>query len=287
MRRYQPKWKGIMSKITVRSSKELYYSICSALMGNGITNGIIFSRSREILDGISDYMSAVRIPWCYKFSDYKGIGYCLSEEEIKSDHPVISINYKGNGYVEFICPGKKAEYDLSSYRMDDIGKNEPMDMENPIHLKNEQIRKMFLKAFAVAEKEIDIISPWMNFSVVNEGFVQLMRKAFERGVTIKIKYGLKPNSSEFDVLRSTRSDQVAEYLRDTFMDFSGQLAIVRDNIHYKLVLCDEKFKLEGGFNYLSFIGDYSNEDTRKEGSPYGTDVKEIRYLRKEYFGGDA
>jgi hypothetical protein len=62
------------------------------------------------------------------------------------------------------------------------------------------------------------------------------------------------------------------------------LSIVRDNIHYKLVLCDDLFKLEGGYNYLSFVGDYENEDTRKEGSPYGTQVEEIRYLRKEYFG---
>ncbi len=34
----------------------------------------------------------------------------------------------------------------------------------------------------------------------------------------------------------------------------------------------------------SFVGDYTNEDTRKEGSPYGTQIEEIRYLRKEYFG---
>lgn len=256
-------------------------------MGNGITNGIIVSRSREILDGISDYMSAVRIPWCYTLSDYNGIGYCLTEEDIESGHPVICIDHMDDGSVEFICGNRRTEYDISSYRMEDIGNIGPMDMETPIHLKNEQIRKMFLKAFDVAEKEIDIISPWMNFSVVNEGLVELMRKAFERGVTIKIRYGLKPNSSEFDILRSTRSDQVAEYLKDIFKEYGDRLDIVRDNIHYKLVLCDEKFKLEGGFNYLSFIGDYSNEDTRKEGSPYGTDVKEIRYLRKEYFRGDA
>ena len=64
----------------------------------------------------------------------------------------------------------------------------------------------------------------------------------------------------------------------------NQLFITRDNIHYKLVLCDEKFKLEGGYNYLSFVGDYENKSTRKEGSPFGTQVDEIRFLRKEYFG---
>ena len=153
-------------------------------------------------------------------------------------------------------------------------------------MKNEQIRKVFLKSFIVAEKEIDIISPWMNFGVVNEKFVELMEKSLKRGVIIKILYGLKPNSSEYNISRSNRSDQVARYLKEYFKKFENQLFIQRDNIHYKLVLCDEKFKLEGGYNYLSFMGDYENSDTRREGSPFGTNIDEIRFLRKEYFGNN-
>ena len=111
-----------------------------------------------------------------------------------------------------------------------------------------------------------------------------MEDSLSRGVRICIIYGLNPDSSEYNLSRSNRSDQVAKYLRDRFSKYGEMLSIVRDNIHYKLVLCDDLFKLEGGYNYLSFVGDYANEDTRKEGSPYGTQVEEIRYLRKEYFG---
>ena len=126
----------------------------------------------------------------------------------------------------------------------------------------------------------------MNFGVVNERFIELMKRSLDRGVKIKILYGLTPDYSDYNLSRSNRSDQVAKFLRDTFSDYGELLEIKRDNIHYKLVLCDEKYKLEGGYNYLSFVGDYTNEDTRREGSPYGTSVDEIRYLRREYFRDD-
>ena len=87
------------------------------------------------------------------------------------------------------------------------------------------------------------------------------------------------------MMRSRRSDQVADLLRRRFADKGNQLQIRRDNIHYKLVLCDEKYKLEGGYNYLSFVGNYSEVDLRREGSPFGRDNQEIKHLRKLYFEG--
>lgn len=268
------------------SNKELFYGICSFLMRNGITSGNIYSRSHAILDGLGDYMSRTKIPWSYA-NDEDIIGYVLVDGDapdnvLSSNEVIIDINDSSRITIK---QGRKKQYNIAIHNIntiyDELSKSEETI---PIHLKNEQIRTMFLRSFLVAESEIDIISPWMNFGVVNEGFVELMRAALARGVKIKILYGLKPDSSEYNISRSNRSDQVAKYLRETFAEYGDLLVIKRDNIHYKLVLCDEKFKLEGGYNYLSFVGDYSNEDTRTEGSPYGTQIDEIRYLRKEYFG---
>jgi len=269
------------------SSKELFYGICSFLMKNGITSGYICSTSKEVLDGLGEYMTAVKIPWSYEMDGCDNVGYKLldgmpDESNITSSSVIISLN--GESSIQ-VSQGRKKKYNIEIHNQNKIYENiNSLDIGQPIHLKNEQIREMFLKAFVIAEEEIDIISPWMNFGVVNDYFVGLMRAALRRGVVIKIIYGLTPDSSEYNISRSNRSDQVANFLLNEFSDYKDHLSIVRDNIHYKLVLCDEKFKLEGGYNYLSFVGDYDNKNTRKEGSPFGTHVDEIKYLRKEYFG---
>lgn len=271
----------------VTTSKELYYGISSFLMKNGITRGYICSQSKELLDGLGEYMTAVKIPWSYEKDVDNSIGYkfideLLNKESLPKGSVIISLHGDSSIYVS---QGRKKSYNIEIHNRNKIYENiKKIDIEHPIHLKNEQIREMFLKSFVVAEKEIDIISPWMNFGVVNEYFVELMDSALSRGVVIKIIYGLTPDSSEFNISRSNRSDQVAKFLLERFREYKNQLFIKRDNIHYKLVLCDEKFKLEGGYNYLSFVGDYDNKTTRREGSPFGTQVDEIRYLRKEYFG---
>ncbi len=271
------------------SPMEMYYGICSFMMKNGIIGGNIYSASKEILDGLGEYMSSVGIPWGYDSDEPGPAGYRFLDGEVPERDRNKSINIILNGKKSIsIRKGDTKNYDIRIHNLnaiyEDLDSTLPgKDIESPIHLKNEEIRKMFLKSFKLAEKEIDIISPWMNFAVVNEDFLRLMQGALDRKVVIKIIYGLKPSSQEFSLSRSARSDEVAEHLRNRFRKYEGQLFIKRDNIHYKLVLCDERFKLEGGYNYLSFIGDYEKTDTRREGSPYGTDIEEIRYLRKEYF----
>ena len=268
-----------------KSEKELNYGICTFLMKNGITSGEIYSSSREILDSLGDYMTSVKIPWSYKSDELNNIGYQFVDAigPTIDDGRRVIIVFNGKTSI-CVKQGEKRKFNIEVHNKNSIYETlDDVDIIPPIHLKNEQIRQMFLKAFKVAEKEIDIISPWMNFGVVDDSFVELMRSTLKRGVVIKIVYGLKPSSSEFNQSRSNRSDQVARFLQEEFKEYSNQLCIKRDNIHYKLVLCDEKFKLEGGYNYLSFVGNYEDEDTRKEGSPFGTNIDEIRYLRKEYF----
>ncbi len=267
------------------SLKELYYGICSFMMKNNILSGKIYSSSREILDGLGDYMSSVDIPWGYDFDELKAVGYAFVDgapPEGEKDKGV-EICFNGKESIS-IKQGTEIKYNILVHNMNAVYEElDETDEVSPIHLKNEEIRKMFLKSFKKAKEEIDIICPWMNFGVVNDCFLDLMREALKRKVVIKIIYGLNPSESEYDISRSNRSDEVARKMEREFSEYKDQLFIKRDNIHYKLVLCDELFKLEGGYNYLSFIGDYEKSDTRKEGSPYGTDVEEIRYLRKEYF----
>ena len=276
-----------MAQIEIRKIEELNYEVCSYILRNRLYNAIIHCGSAEIMESLTIYMTVVGIPWT---SDH-GLR-CVAVVSSSDDAPQhVYISTDKNSKLASMMKDAAAAFLLRDIPREEIeslvADPETFDLDSvPMHLKNEEIRKMFLKSFLIAESEIDIISPWMNFSVVNDALINLMRQALERGVSIRIIYGLQSSSDEYNQIRSDRSDQVAERLRTSFAEFGDLFHVSRDNIHYKLVLCDEKFKLEGGYNYLSFAGDYSDPNTRREGSPFGRDANEIRYLRKEYFRDD-
>lgn len=276
-----------MDTIEIRKISELNYDICEYILRNRLYNVLIHCASPKVLDSLKIYMTEVGIPWNLGAS-FQVVSVSRGDAS-KIHHIYISTQaanralLKENEDTVFFLLRNIEQEQIDSLVTDP----ETFDLDSvPIHLQNEEIRKMFLRAFMIAESEIDIISPWMNFSVVNDALINLMRQALQRGVSIRIIYGLLPGSDEYNQARSERSDQVAARLNDAFAGFGDSFRISRDNIHYKLVLCDEKFKLEGGYNYLSFTGDYSNPDTRREGSPFGRDINEIRYLRETYFRDD-
>jgi len=276
-----------MAQIEIRKIEELNYEVCSYILRNRLYNAIIHCGSAEIMESLTIYMTVVGIPWT---SDH-GLR-CVAVVSSSDDAPQhVYISTDKNSKLASMMKDAATVFLLRDIPREEIeslvADPETFDLDSvPMHLKNEEIRKMFLKSFLIAESEIDIISPWMNFSVVNDALINLMRQALERGVSIRIIYGLQSSSDEYNQIRSDKSDQVAERLRTSFAEFGDLFRVSRDNIHYKLVLCDEKFKLEGGYNYLSFSGDYSDSNTRREGSPFGRDANEIRYLRKEYFRDD-
>ena len=272
-----------MNIIEIKKIDELNYEVCEHILRNRLYNVHIHSTSPKIIESLMVYMTEIGIPWDsidngYGIAVHEDNGGDLHQIYITADKETVAAK-KDEYAVAFLL--RNIEQEKINALVTDP---ETFDLGSvPIHLQNEEIRKMFLKTFMIAESEIDIISPWMNYSVVNAALVNLMRNALQRGVSIRIRYGLAAGHDEYNQIRSERSDQVAASLRDEFSGFGDAFSIIRDNIHYKLVLCDEKFKLEGGFNYLSFTGDYSDPDTRREGSPFGRNVEEIRLLRKVYF----
>ncbi|MBB5356528.1 uncharacterized protein (DUF697 family) [Anoxybacillus mongoliensis] len=150
------------------------------------------------------------------------------------------------------------------------------------HLRNSEIRQVFLKAIEEAKWELDIISPWMSHRVVDEELMDKFEKALARGVTIKILYGINDLSANDFSKRSDQSDEVAEKLRRRYALYGDRFRIVRKNTHYKLLICDEAFYVQGSYNFLSFKGEY-DENTREEGAQYSENIEDIRQLRSMYF----
>lgn len=281
-----------METLEIKSINELNYSICAWILRNRAYHVSIHCLSEKIIGSLEIYMTEIGIPWGVKESGTAGIRFYQDYSDLDSDelHIIITDSIDDSSRAKmmsnvfvFLLRDITQEEIESLVQTPDI-----FDIDAvPIHLQNEEIRKMFLRSFIIVQDELDIISPWMNFSVVNEALINLMEAALRRGVKIRIIYGLLPNADGYDRARSDRSDMVAARLRERLAGYGDAFRVTRDNIHYKLVLCDEKFKLEGGYNYLSFTGDYSDPNTRREGSPFGRDETEIRFLRKEYFSNDT
>lgn len=272
--------------------KKICYGLSNFIMRNEYDNGIIISESGQFLDELFDYMNKVKMPHSYyrhstekfnkgfmlvdKHNSDKVLEQCFIE--LFDNLPVI----KGHSMV--YCLFNDEPFFLTLKQKSEYTKIDLSSSELPLHLVNHEIKEMFLESFRIVEKELDICSPWISKNVVNEKFIRLMREALYRNVTIKILYGLDSSSDEFNINRSRNSDCIAEFLKLEFSDFySKTFFIQRDNIHYKVVLCDDKFKLEGSYNYLSFDGEYYDSSVRKEGSPFGTNIEEIKKIRGLYF----
>ena len=147
------------------------------------------------------------------------------------------------------------------------------------HLINEQIRNKFIETFFIAEKEINIISPWISEVVVDDEFIGLLEDTLKRNITIKILYGIGKNDDD----RNKKSENIALSLISRFKKYGSLFKIKKDNIHYKLLICDDKYLISGSFNFLSFKGDYEGDDNRSEGAEYIENKEDINLKRKIYF----
>lgn len=146
-------------------------------------------------------------------------------------------------------------------------------------LMNNELKPVFLNTFAIAEKEIDLICPWINRHVVNEKFVSLLHEAISRGVRIKIIYGIGTDSSDG---RQRTSEDTVEMLKSRFSG-TNLLEFKKGNTHIKYLICDDKYMMCGSYNFLSFTADYEDETERDEGMEYIVDKSQIAVRRRQLF----
>lgn len=146
-------------------------------------------------------------------------------------------------------------------------------------LMNKELKPIFLNTFLVAEKEIDIICPWINGLVVNEKLINLLKQALSRGVRIKITYGI---GNDGDDARQKTSEKTVDMLKKRF-SWSPLLFFNKGNTHIKCLICDDKYMMCGSYNFLSFAADYDDNDVRDEGVEYIVNRDQIVQRRKQLF----
>ena len=175
---------------------------------------------------------------------------------------------------------KLSQRSLVEDLLDRLQKNR-IDFTNGRVLQNEEIRKVFLESFTLAQREIDIISPWINRIALNQEAQNLMEDALKRSVRIRIIYGIT-GTGEGSRERQERSKVIIDELSARFQQYGTLFGAMLDNTHEKLLLCDETFMMVSSFNLLSFDGKYG-AITRKEMMYYIENPNQIRQIRNAYF----
>lgn len=245
------------------------------LSDNVIVNTLIFADTDEIIEMERIIAKIDRNEIELKFS----IGNAKYYEKLKKTNSNMEIDIERTNNQYYIT-----NISFDTLRHEEIRKKFNSNSSKIEHIRNEEIRKRFINSIDIAEYEINISSPWISNSVVNEEFINRIEKSLNKGVKFKILYGIVGDSSN-----NTKKDYRAQNSYDTalrlsrkFNRFGENFKIKKVNTHYKVLICDEKFYIEGSYNFLSFQGEYKT-DKRCEGATYGEDKEYIRRLRSEYF----
>ena len=142
-----------------------------------------------------------------------------------------------------------------------------------ISLKDEEIRAAFDEAVNSAEDELDVTA--MKLNRKTEEYIPQFQKLLERGVKIKIFYGIGDEDSDENYW--TRA--TAFKLKKIFRKYPN-FKMKRADTHAKIFICDEKFWVLSSYNVLSKDGkiyDWNETGLRSN------DAEIISLHRKEYF----
>lgn len=150
------------------------------------------------------------------------------------------------------------------------------------YIMNYEIREKFKAYLDTAQDSLYIISPWMNNYIINKDFIKSLENLLERGVKVRIIYGISSKDEIKDDYRNKNTDEIANRLKEIGKPYGNLFKIKHGQTHEKLVICDRKYYINGSFNFLSYSGE-STGKFRNEGSTYSENQNLINQTIKLRF----
>ena len=139
------------------------------------------------------------------------------------------------------------------------------------YIMNAEIRRLLLHYLKTAQTSLYIISPWMNYHIVDNAFKKNIEELLMHGVKIRIIYGITDgNVANFNE-RDKHSKKIADELKEIGKKYNGLLKIRNGNTHEKMLICDDKYYINGSYNFLSYDAEDKEKGQkyfRNEGSTY-------------------
>ena len=124
-------------------------------------------------------------------------------------------------------------------------------------------RQEFIKALMTAKHTLCVLSGWATSYVVDKEFQHLLRECLIRGVDVYIGYGyqISKNSKPKKGFEKEAERNLKELNEWCALEKTKGILIVRyfPN-HSKLLICDDRYAINGSFNWLSNSGGSQNEE---------------------------
>lgn len=120
-----------------------------------------------------------------------------------------------------------------------------------------------LRAIREANDTLVILSGWATSYVVDDDFHRMLEQCLKRGTNVYIGYGYRASheprpKKEYEAKAESNLRQLCEWCAQ--QNPEGHLIVRYYPNHTKLLICDEKFAVNGSFNWLSNAGRSRNEE---------------------------
>ena len=140
------------------------------------------------------------------------------------------------------------------------------------------------------------MSPWIRDNVMDEKFINEIKRLKENNCKIKIIFGYKNgnknvNSPEEIVNELVRTKSLGFAKEETVRKIANELynLLGKENFvyapptHAKIVIVDEKYMFMGSHNWLSNAGKMEEKNRAKEGTIITTSKEAISYTKEKFF----
>lgn len=151
------------------------------------------------------------------------------------------------------------------------------------------IRDKFDEALRSAQQNLLVISGFLSSGVVNRAFCERLEKLLVKGVNVYLGYGFDAHGVRGQMDREKPLFRDAVTLLDALAHKYPNLRHHDiGNTHAKILICDDKFRINGSYNFLSFRAEYRNgQPVRDESATLITDPvfcrSDFEEVRKRYF----
>lgn len=116
----------------------------------------------------------------------------------------------------------------------------------------------------------------MTNRVVDDLFIDKLERLLVKGVRVKITYGIEDDRNTRN--KNLVTDSIVKTLSDRFKKYNN-FKLQKGNSHSKILLCDNEFGIITSFNWLSYDG----KSSREESGTLTIDAKEINGIRSKIF----
>lgn len=146
------------------------------------------------------------------------------------------------------------------------------------------------------KKEIYIMSPFIRTNVINNEFLEDIRKLKEKDCKIKIIFGYKKGnknvSNEKELARELKitnslgfatQEEVEKIAKEMYKIIGRENFIYAPPTHAKILIIDNKYMCIGSHNWLSNAGKQNDSERQKEATRITTSEYAMDYAKEEFF----